>query len=391
LEASGIRKRYEGRLDLFVEELTVNPGERFVLLGANGSGKSTLLRILALLERPDGGRIRYFGQEVTSKSLHARRRLAVVLQRPVAFQGRVWRNVAMGLKMRHAPSSEVHGRVSDALELLGISHLAQADARRLSGGELQRVALARALVLRPDVLFLDEPSSALDPSLRARFRQELLALAGQVESTMFLVTHDRAEALGLATRLAIMHEGRLVQEGRPEEVVDRPRNRLVAAFLGAETIWRGRVEHSREGVCLVRTRAGLPVEVVSQCQGGEEVTLAIRAEDVALSVEGPLVGSSVRNRWSGLVEESLFEGPVVRVRVRLSAPVETPPEDANLPSSIGRSWLKSATPEPSATPPARDCILTALLTRPSAAELGVVPGKTVSVAVKATAVHVLED
>jgi tungstate transport system ATP-binding protein len=388
LAATGIRKSYAGRLALQVDEISVQRGESFVLLGPNGSGKSTLLRLLALLEPPDSGRISYFGQGVTSRSLQARRRLAVVLQRPVAFQGKVWRNVALGLKMRRTPRSEVRSRVGDALDLLGISHLAEADAHRLSGGELQRVALARALVLRPEILFLDEPSSALDPSLRARFRQDLLTAAGRLDSTMFLVTHDQAEAIALATRLAIMHEGRLVQQGRPEDVIGRPLNRFVAAFLGAETIWRGRVEQSRGGACTVRTRAGIPVEVVSHCRLGEEVTLAIRAEDVALAIDAAPPSSSVRNRWAGRVEESVFEGPVVRVRVRLAARDEGGMDDHVLASSSGRVWPKDPGGEGAS---ALDFYLTALVTSPSAAELGIVPGKMVAVAVKATAVHVLED
>jgi ABC-type Fe3+/spermidine/putrescine transport system ATPase subunit len=275
--------------------------------------------------------------------------------------------------------------------LLGIAHLAESDASRLSGGELQRVALARALVLRPEIIFLDEPSSALDPSLRAHFRQDLMAAARSLGSTVVLVTHDQSEAIALADHLAILQDGRLVQQGKPDDVIAHPRNRLVASFLGAETIWRGRVEGKEDGVCRIRTRAGLPVEVVSSCAPGEEVTVAIRAEDVALTLDDATPGgSSVRNRWRGTVEDLIVEGSVVRVRVCLGADADEA-LGAGL-SGLGpldmRMWLGKAVPEQENT---ADACLTALVTRPSARDLGLARGTSVRVAVKATAVHLLED
>lgn len=389
VEAHGLSKSYHGRLVTSVDELSIPPGETFVLLGRNGSGKSTLLRMLALLEAPDSGRISYFGRPVHVKDLPARRRMAIVLQRPVAFQGKVWRNVALGLKLRRDPRAEIRSRVDEILEMLDIAHLAQADARRLSGGELQRVALARALVLRPDILFLDEPTSALDPSVRARFRHDLMGAARRLGSTVVLVTHDQVEALGLADRLAVMDEGRIVQQGPSDEVITKPRSRTVAALLGTETIWRGRVEDTRQGLCLIRTRAGLPVEVVSNCPRGEEVTVAIRAEDLALSVEaGPGSASSVRNRWPGIVEELTSEGSVVRVRVRLGRPGARPSGDGLPGVADSPSWL--ADPGVSGDSMV-DCRVMALVTRPAVAELGLMVGTKVVVAVKATAIHVLED
>lgn len=368
LEGRGLLRRYGDRLVVDVQRVGVRPGESLAVLGPNGAGKSTLFRLLALLERPDGGEVRLLGRAARHGDSTARRSMAAVFQRPVVFQGKVWKNVALGLQLRRLPRSQVQSRVSDVLDLLGLSPLAKADARSLSGGELQRVALARALVLRPEVLLLDEPTSSLDPSLRARFRADLGAAVRGLGSAMILITHDQSEALALSDRVAVMREGVVEQEGVTTQVFARPRNRFVADFLGVECVWRARVEGSSEGLCYARTRAGLLVEAVSRARAGEEVTLAMRPEDVVLSSGSEEAGvNSARNRFAGVVEQAVGEGPVVRVRVRLTAAAE--PGAGDLAEGF----------------------LTALVTRPSAAALGLVPGQPVTASVKATALQVLED
>ena len=143
------------------------------ILGPNGAGKTTLFRLLALLERPDAGWMAYFGRRVGIRDLAARRRTAAVFQRPLLFQGTVTENVGFGLRFRRLSRKEVRAKVRATLDLMGISGLADADMRTLSGGEMQRVALARALVLEPEILFLDEPTSNLDVHVRRRFREDL--------------------------------------------------------------------------------------------------------------------------------------------------------------------------------------------------------------------------
>jgi tungstate transport system ATP-binding protein len=389
LEAAGLTKSYSGRRVVGVERLAVPEGEVYVLLGPNGSGKSTLMRMLALLEKPDAGEVRYFGRPARAGDLEMRRSVATVLQRPVPFQGKVWRNVALGLKVRRLPGKEVRERVAWALDLFHLDHLAEADTRRLSGGELQRVALARALVLRPRMLFLDEPTSALDPGLRARFRHDLMQALREVGSTVVLVTHDQDEGLGLAGRLAVLDEGRIVQEGNPTDVLAQPRNRFVADFLGAETLWHGKVVAAREGLCTVVTRSGLAVELVSgACQDGE-VTLAIRPEEVILSLPGEdRSRTSARNRWAGTVDHVSIDGPVARVRVRLDLGQDPPAADPAWQGVTGEARLPNGR---RSAGDGRDAVLTALVTRPSVAELGLSLGRRVEASVKATAVHVLED
>jgi tungstate transport system ATP-binding protein len=364
LEADGLSKSYAGREVVAVETLRVEEGEVFGILGPNGSGKSTLFRMLALIEASDRGEIRHFGQRVTTKDLKARRRVAAVFQRPLLFPGKVRANVAYGLRLHHLSRGEAAPRVERALGLVGGLDLADADVRTLSGGELQRVALARALVLEPAILFLDEPTSNLDVSVRRQFREDLKDIVRRVAATVILITHDQSEALVLADRVAIMREGGIVQSGSPDEVFAHPRDSFVADFMGIETIWRARVVSCDQGLCSVRTSAGITAELVAEAVEGSEVTVAVRPEDVALSVGDPAAvagRTSVRNHWAGVVDSVTPAGPLVRVRVRLNPSEET-----------------------------RESFLVALVTRSSAAELGVAVGMAVLAGVKATAMHVLE-
>jgi molybdopterin-binding protein len=364
LEAEGLSKSYADREVVAVETLGVQEGEVFGILGPNGSGKSTLFRMLALIEAPDRGEIRHFGLKVTTKDLKARRRVAAVFQRPLLFPGKVRANVAYGLRLHHLSRREAAPRVEQALSLVGGLGLADADVRTLSGGEMQRVALARALVLEPAILFLDEPTSNLDVSVRRRFREDLKDIVRRVAATVVLITHDQSEALVLADRVAIMREGSIVQCGSPDEVFTHPRDSFVADFMGIETIWRARVVSCDQGLCTVRTPAGITAELVADAAEGGEVTVAIRPEDVALSVDEPGAAagrSSVRNRWTGVVDSVTPAGPLVRVRVRLNQAEEI-----------------------------RESFLIALVTRSSATELGVAVGMAVLAGVKATAMHVLE-
>ena len=368
IEATGLRKGYEGRVVIDVANLTVDEGDVLAILGPNGAGKTTLFRLLALLERPDAGVIRYFGEVVDFHDLVARRRTAAVFQRPLLFQGSVVDNVGFGLRFRRLARKEVRRRVEATLEFMGVSGLADADMRTLSGGELQRVALARALVLEPEILFLDEPTSNLDVHVRRRFREDLRRIVSTLSATVIIITHEHNEALALAQRVAVINEGTIVQIGTPAEVFTSPQNAFVADFTGAETIWRGEIVGCGQGVCEVLTRAGIHAEIVSSADLGSEVAFAIRPEDVALSLVDPIGASpgatSVRNRWPGVVESVSPLGPLARVVVRLDGGVVRP-------SFGGEGEVIS------------------LITRASAEELAIEPGLPVIASAKATALHVL--
>jgi tungstate transport system ATP-binding protein len=370
IEAEALVKKYGERTVVSIEGLSVMEGEVLAILGPNGAGKTTLFRLLALLERPDSGSISYFGRKVGTHDLAARRRTAAVFQRPLLFQGSVEDNVTFGLKFRRFGRKEAKTKVHDALQLMGVTALADADIRTLSGGELQRVALARALVLEPEILFLDEPTSNLDVHVRRRFREDLRRAVEVLAATVVIITHEHSEALALAQRVAVIHEGRLVQIGTAEEVFTNPRNAFVAGFTGAETIWRGEVTSCAEGLCTMKTHAGLLVQAPAEASPGVEVTIAVRPEDVALAAAGPTGGepgpaSSVRNRWGGIVDSLSRSGPLVRVVVRLDC-------DPGAETCYGGEGE-----------------VISLITRASAEELRLAQGVRVVASVKATALNVL--
>jgi len=366
IEAGGLVKTYGERTVVSVESLRVFEGEVLAILGPNGAGKTTLFRLLALLERPDAGWVAHFGQRVGIHDIAARRRTAAVFQRPLLFQGSVDENVGFGLRFRRLPRRDVRAKVRATLELMGISSLADADMRTLSGGEMQRVALARALVLEPEILFLDEPTSNLDVHVRRRFREDLRRVVDSLAATVVIITHEHNEALALARRVAVIQDGAVVQIGTPEDVFTHPQNAFVADFTGAETIWHGEAVECREGLCIVRTLAGIPVETVAEVDVGRPVVLAIRPEDVALALtDAAPPATSVRNRWCGEVDSVTPAGPLVRVVVRLDC------EGGVTPVFGGEGEVIS------------------LITRASAEELQIGAGRRVTASVKATALHVL--
>ncbi len=372
IAASGLVKRYGDRTVVAVDSLEVQEGEVLAILGPNGAGKTTLFRLLALLERPDAGEVRHFGKVVGVQDLQARRRTACVFQRPLLFQGSVIENVGYGLSFRRVPRKEIKRKVGETLDLMGISRLAEADMRTLSGGEMQRVALARALVLEPEIIFLDEPTSNLDVHVRRRFREDLRRVVGQLSATVVIITHEHNEALALAQRVAVIQDGRVVQIGTPQEVFTHPQNAFVADFTGAETIWHGAVTECLDGMCRVRTDAGINVEIVTGAALGERVVLAIRPEDVALNIgetiaETEARSTSVRNHWCGVVDSTSLSGPLVRVVVRLDC---TPDVEAVFG---GEGEVIS------------------LITRDSAEGLALEPGTRLVASVKATALQVLEE
>jgi spermidine/putrescine ABC transporter ATP-binding subunit len=222
-------------------DLVVQPGELVALLGPSGCGKTTTLRIVAGFERPDSGRVRIQGDDVTGTPPYARD-TGMVFQHYALFPHMTVReNVAFGLRMRGIRRSEAETRVREALALVSLSGLEHRYPRQLSGGQQQRVALARALVIRPRLLLLDEPLSSLDAKLRQEMRLEVRAIQRRVGITALFVTHDQEEALSLADRLAVINHGRIEQMGTPVEVYEQPRTAFVAGFIGQSNFFPGEI------------------------------------------------------------------------------------------------------------------------------------------------------
>ncbi len=228
IEAHGLVRRFDGRAAVAGVDLRLERGGFLAVLGPSGSGKTTLLRMIAGFERPDAGSVRIAGRTVSGPGAWVEpeaRRIGMVFQQGALFPHlTVAGNVGFGAT---APQ-----RVSECLELVGLSGRAKGYPHELSGGERQRVALARALAADPEVVLLDEPFTALDAGLRERLREEVAAILRAAGTSTLLVTHDQSEALSLADTVAVLREGRLEQVGTPEEVYERPSSHWVASFLG---------------------------------------------------------------------------------------------------------------------------------------------------------------
>ncbi|WP_020671836.1 ABC transporter ATP-binding protein [Amycolatopsis nigrescens] len=260
--------------------LTVRRGETMALLGPSGSGKSTALKALAGFVRPSTGRVLLDGTDVTGLPPY-RRGLGVVVQSYALFPHlRVADNVAFGLRARKLPRAQVADRVREVLELVGMGGFARRFPRQLSGGQQQRVAIARALAIRPKVLLLDEPLSALDAALREELVAELLRLRAELpDTTLIYVTHDQSEALALADRIAVLADARLVEEGPAERLYHRPETEFTAGFLGASNL--------------------IPAELLHE--GGAEL-VAVRPHRIAVHADpatGALTARLVGVRWRG--------------------------------------------------------------------------------------------
>ena len=237
----GVKKTYDGE-NLVVKhlDLDIQRGEFLTLLGPSGSGKTTCLMMLAGFEFPTGGEIRLDGQLLNKVPPH-KRNIGMVFQNYALFPNMsVANNVAFGLSVRGEAKAVIAAEVQRALDLVQLGKLGGRRPHQLSGGQRQRVALARAIVTKPRVLLLDEPLGALDKALRVDMQIELKRILREIGITTIFVTHDQEEALTMSDRIGILRDGRLVQEGPPEEIYDRPQSEFAATFLGTAILEPGR-------------------------------------------------------------------------------------------------------------------------------------------------------
>ena len=233
----GLKKSYGAVAAVDGIDLEIRRGELFALLGASGCGKTTLLRLLAGFEQPDAGRVLIDGQDMTGVPAY-RRPVNMMFQSYALFPHMdVAANVAYGLRRDGVAKDEIARRVAEVLGKVGLAELAARKPSQLSGGQRQRVALARALVKRPKLLLLDEPLAALDRKLRESTRFELVRLQQELGVTFVMVTHDQEEAMSMASRLAVMDRGRIVQSGDAHEIYEHPRSRFVAGFIGIANVF----------------------------------------------------------------------------------------------------------------------------------------------------------
>jgi tungstate transport system ATP-binding protein len=322
LEAKNLEVNRGGAILIHVPSLLIQEGEIFSLIGPNGAGKTTLLQSLSYLLKPFRGEISFRGNRVESNHsiLEYRRKLAMVFQEPLLFDTTVFNNVASGLKIRGIKRDQICDCATEELERFGISHLKSRSARTLSGGEAQRTSLARAFALRPEILFLDEPFSSLDPPTRDSLIEDLEHILQQTRTTAMFATHDRLEALRLSDRIGVMNEGKILQIGSPEEVANRPVNELVASFMGMEAILTGKVM-KRNGGTFSASVEGQEIEAIGDVRLGESVVLCIRPENITLSVGPSQEGTSARNVFRGKIVKILSMGLYQKVQLDCGFPL----------------------------------------------------------------------
>jgi sulfate transport system ATP-binding protein len=280
---------------------SVEPGELVALLGPSGGGKSTVLRMIAGLETPDSGAVRIGAADVTGKKVQDRH-VGFVFQHYALFRHMsVRQNIAFGMEVRKVAKAEAQRRVDEMLHLVQLADLGDRFPHQLSGGQRQRVALARALAPQPRLMLLDEPFGALDAKVRLELRTWLRRLTKEREMTTVFVTHDQEEAMDLASRVAVIHKGKIEQIGSPSDLHDTPETPFVASFIGSSNVLQGKVTDGRVvvGGCALPYARGLPE--------GEAVTVFARPFDVLVSEDRSLGRGTVErvSRYGGKLRAEL--------------------------------------------------------------------------------------
>jgi tungstate transport system ATP-binding protein len=281
--------------------------------------------------------------------------MSMVFQKPAVLNITVAGNVAFGLNFRGIEKSETDTRVQEALDIVGLLHLADRKAITLSGGEMQRVAIARALVTRPEVLLLDEPTANLDPINTELIENLIRSIHQRFQTTIILSTHDMIQGQRLADRIGVIIDGKIAQVGSIHDIFYLPHGKDIARFVGIDTILKGVVQTNDNGHARVAVSDAI-FEVITPCRKGTQVSLFIRPEEVTIALkDGDLPKTSVRNQMQGTITRMVPFGPFVRTTIDFGSD------------------------------------LTALVTRRSADELSLAVGMTVIAGIKATAIHVIPD
>lgn len=327
LTVENLKKDYEGKPLLNGVSFEARKGELVCLLGSSGSGKSTILRIIAGLEAPDGGMVRWDGHDLSHVPTH-KRGFGLMFQDYALFPHRsVAQNIAFGLEMQGLNKDEIGRIVQASLESIRMQSFADRPVTELSGGEQQRVALARALAPSPRMLMLDEPLGALDHTLRDQLTRELRAILHQSQIPIIYVTHDRDEAFSLADRLVILHDGIILQQGSPQDLFEQPQDPWIAEYLGLGNLLSGSAVHHNP--LIIKTDLAeltLPDQAIPILPG-QACQLLLRPEDAQTGEQALNLGFSVE----GIVQDSLFLGEYFQLellcgsrvlRVRSQTPAE---------------------------------------------------------------------
>jgi putative spermidine/putrescine transport system ATP-binding protein len=310
----GLTKRYGPVVALQPTDLTIEAGEFFAIIGPSGSGKTTLLGLTVGYLTADDGEILVDGRNIEGVPPF-RRNFGMVFQNYSLFPHKtVAQNIAFPLLMRGVAKDEINRRVQDALRLVRLDNFGDRHPNALSGGQQQRVALARAAIYNPLLLVMDEPLSALDKNLREEMQFEIKQLQGKLGSTVLYVTHDQSEAAAMASRIAIMRSGSIVQVGTAKELYRSPRNRFVASFLGQANIFELEPSQGAGESRTVMTSLGFPLKVASVPAAAGGLCACVRPEAISISPERP----DRDNVVGGTVIDTTFTNGVQRHRIAIA-------------------------------------------------------------------------
>jgi len=302
VELSGVSKHFDDLVAVDDLTLDIGDGEFFSLLGPSGCGKTTTLRMIAGFEFPTMGSLRIHGEEMGLLPPN-KRPVNTVFQSYALFPHMtIEQNVGFGLLMQKVGGSEISERVARALDMVQLSHRAEARPDQLSGGQRQRIALARALVNEPEVLLLDEPLGALDLKLRQSMQIELKDLQHRVGITFIYVTHDQQEALTMSDRIGVMKDGKLLQVDDPQALYEHPKSRFVADFIGEINLVRAKVVDG----ATIELVGGTMVRATTGLSSGLDVNIAIRPERLSLNELGEAPDG--RNSIEGTVVRRVYHG-----------------------------------------------------------------------------------
>jgi molybdopterin-binding protein len=348
IKTEKVCKSFSGKEVLRDISIELEEGKITSIIGPNGAGKTTLLRILNLLTKPTSGKLFFDNCELRKEALSIRRRMVMVLQNPIMFNCSVYNNVAYGLKIRGRRNPKFE--IEEALSITGLSKIKNQSALTLSGGEVKRAALARALVLRPEVLFLDEPTADLDPLSKKIIENLIPTINREYGTTVIMALHDLLAGERLSNYLIMMVDGKIVQEGAPEEVLHRPNSSHAARFVGIENLFKGEL-FSRDGITELDIGEGVRMEVVTNLRG--RVAASLRAEEVILSLRP--FSSSARNSLCGTIKNIEDQGATSLISIDTGV------------------------------------IFQAIVTRRSKNEMGLVVGEKIFLTFKASSVNVFKE
>lgn len=297
--------------------LKVKQGEVFSLLGPSGCGKTTTLRIIAGLETLDEGEVLIDGEVINDVPPY-KRNCNLVFQNLALFPHMtVEENIAYGLERKRVPKDEIKNRVGEMLEFMQLKEMEERYPAQLSGGQKQRIALARSLVLRPQILLLDEPLAALDRKLRKDMQVELKRIQQELGITFFYVTHDQKVALAISDTIAVMRDGKIEQIAAPEEIYSTPRTRFVADFMGATNIFACKVIDKRAGEIELESESGLRITAMDSAElRSEDITgFCVHPERINILAAGSDLKAD--NKFQGKILDMVYQGDFVEINVRL--------------------------------------------------------------------------